>query len=97
MLFKSTRGGGRLKSFEEVVTSAYAEDGGLYIPQELPMLTFEQLCDWSSKRLSFSDICAEIMHIFSGIDIVKLKQMTGKAYAEFNSFDVLSNNTYVTQ
>ena len=32
MLFESTRGGDKAKTFEEVLLKGLADDGGLYIP-----------------------------------------------------------------
>ena len=36
MLFESTRGGDKAKTFEEVLLKGLADDGGLYIPTEWP-------------------------------------------------------------
>ena len=57
--------------------ATYAPDGGLYVPEKLPMITFDQLQAWS--KFKYHEICAEIVHIFTGIDISSLRDMTNKA------------------
>jgi threonine synthase len=65
-----------------VLFSAYAQDGGLYVPEELPVITKSMLLSW--KNHSFSMICAEIMHLFTDIDLASLNEMTTRAYTSFN-------------
>lgn len=82
MKYQSTRGHDDLKSFDDVLVAAYARDGGLFVPVELPQLTMEHLESWRSH--SFPQVCAEIMHLFTDIDLVDLNQMTTKAFSGFN-------------
>ena len=82
MFYKSTRGSDHGKTFEEVLVSTYASDGGLYVPEDLPMITFDQLCTWANY--SFPQVCAEVMSIFTGIDVDILSSMTEKAFCFFN-------------
>lgn len=82
MLYKSTRGGESGVSFEEVLFSTYAKDGGLYVPEYLPVLTSDMLLSW--RNFTFPQVCAEIMHIFTGIDVAKMREMTSAAYCDFN-------------
>lgn len=82
MQYQSTRGGGSFKTFEEVLVATYAVDGGLYVPCKLPLLTLSNLIKW--KSYTFPQVCAEIVHLFSGIDIDSLNVMTSNAFHEFN-------------
>ena len=59
MLYKSTRGGEHSVPFEKALLSAYASDGGLYVPEEIPRLTFEELQSWAP--LSTAQVCARVM------------------------------------
>jgi threonine synthase len=83
MLYKSTRGGESGVSFEKVLFSAYAKDGGLYVPETVPVISHELLYKW--RNHTFSMICAEILHIYTDIDINVLNDMTTAAYACFNN------------
>lgn len=83
LLYKSTRGGERDVPFERVLLSTYAADGGLYVPHYIPQLTHSQLCSWS--RLSFPQICAEVMHIYTGIEMSALLSMATAAFSKFNN------------
>jgi threonine synthase len=83
MLYKSTRGGERGKTFESVLVSpAYALDGGLYVPEAIPLLSSAQLVAWS--RFTFQDVCAEVMSLFTGLNVKILRGMTATAFRNFN-------------
>lgn len=43
VLYCSTRGGAKDVTFEEVVLGGLAPDKGLYVPQEIPQISPEQL------------------------------------------------------
>ncbi len=82
MKYQSTRGKTELKDFDDVLVAAYANDGGLYVPVELPHLSMEKLSTW--RMHSFPQICAEILHLFSDISLDDLNQMTCNAFHTFN-------------
>ena len=48
MLFESTRGGDKAKTFEEVLLKGLADDGGLYIPTEWPKADIRKLQECNS-------------------------------------------------
>ena len=48
MLFESTRGGDKAKTFEEVLLKGLADDGGLYIPTEWPRADITKLQECNS-------------------------------------------------
>ncbi|KAK7055046.1 Threonine synthase-like 2 [Halocaridina rubra] len=52
MKYLSTRGGEQHLSFEKVLFSGYAKDGGLYMPESIPSLSNEELAKWSSYSYS---------------------------------------------
>ena len=82
MLYKSTRGGQTGLKFEDILLSTYATDGGLYVPEYIPMLSHAQLCMW--RDASFQSICAEILHLYTGIPVDTLNDMTKWAFKGFN-------------
>ena len=82
MKYKSTRGGESGVSFERALLSAYATDGGLYVPEHLPCLTEAQLRAWSS--FSFPMVCAEVLQLFADLPIAKCREMTSLAFAGWN-------------
>src|SRR5687767_9950446 len=98
----STRGKTPAVSFEEVVLTGLAPDGGLYIAANLPTITSEQLKQW--KTLSYSDLAFEIIRLFvaGAIPDANLKTMINDSYAGFSHPDVaplvyLQNNDWVLE
>jgi threonine synthase len=82
MRYQSTRGNGGSKTFEEVLISTYASDGGMWVPEKLPKISSETLLSWTS--FSFPEICAQIMHLFTDLDLSVLHQITAEALSTFN-------------
>ncbi len=83
MLYASTRGLDKNISFEQVLFSAYASDGGLYVPQSIPVISYQDLFQW--KDFTFSQICAQILSLYCEISLEQLNQMTAEAYQTFQS------------
>jgi threonine synthase len=79
MLYKSTRGGESGLSFEKVLLSAYAQDGGLYVPEYLPLFTKEQLKSWSA--FTFPQVAAQVLQVFSGLSLDECLAMTDAAFS----------------
>ncbi|KAF1964893.1 tryptophan synthase beta subunit-like PLP-dependent enzyme [Bimuria novae-zelandiae CBS 107.79] len=87
--YLSTRGGSYDFSFEEVVLKGLASDGGLFIPEEIPVLP----SDWATKwhNLSFEDLAYEIFSLYissSEIPSTDLKDIVRRSYATFRTKDV---------
>ncbi|MAY03967.1 MAG: threonine synthase [Gammaproteobacteria bacterium] len=84
MNYISTRGGCAPQSFEEVVLTGLAPDGGLFIPEKLPQVTPEQLQAW--KKLEYNELAYEIIRLFTAdaVDDAALKQMIDESYAQFS-------------
>jgi len=72
------------KSFEDVLLSAYARDGGLYVPDRIPSLSTDDLQRFIDEKHDFSRLCAEILHLYSDININILLAMTSTAFSQFN-------------
>ncbi len=83
MKYISTRGKSEPQSFEEVVLTGLAPDGGLFIPELIPKLSREQIIAW--KDLSYSDLAFEIIRLYSGdaIEESLLKEMIKDSYSGF--------------
>ena len=75
MKYVSTRGGGRVYSFEEALFSGFLEDGGIIIPQEIPKISEDTLKKWSS--LKFQDLALEIMMLYITPEEVNETELTG--------------------
>ena len=87
MLYKSTRGKEQGISFQDVLFSGLASDGGLYIPESLPdfdPMIFSRFCEMSYEQTAFSVLKPFIGDFFSDQE---LELMTNKAYREFRYAD----------
>ncbi len=67
-------------SFEDVLLAGLAEDGGLYVPETLPMLDLAALAG-----LPYADLAARIVGLFAGDNFGQgeLRRLTETAYAGF--------------
>ncbi|HTQ98863.1 MAG TPA: threonine synthase [Candidatus Acidoferrum sp.] len=84
MKFISTRGQSPAVGFEDVVLTGLAPDGGLYVPDKLPVVTLQQMADW--QKLSYSELAYEVIKLFVGgaIPAADLKKMINDSYRNFN-------------
>ncbi|MCH4810596.1 threonine synthase [Vreelandella neptunia] len=84
MRYISTRGQAPALSFEEVVLTGMASDGGLYVPETLPQFSREELADMAG--LSYADIAFRVMKPFVNgeIDDATFHSIVTEAYATFN-------------
>ena len=62
MKYTSTRGLVTDATFEDVLFSGYAADGGLFLPADIPKLTKEDILRWS--RLSYPDLVKELLGVY---------------------------------
>ena len=83
MKYISTRGGVEPKSFEDVVLTGLAEDGGLFVPEQLPKFSTEEIASWA--ELSYEELALKIITPFVGGSIPEqdLRQLIEKSYAGF--------------
>jgi threonine synthase len=98
----STRGQSPVASFEDVVLTGLAPDGGLYIPDSIPQITAAQLDAW--KTLSYAELAFEVIRLYvaGAIPDADLKQMIDDSYAAFSVPEVaplkhLYDNQYVLE
>ncbi len=84
MQYVSTRGKAPILSFDDVLLSGLARDGGLYIPKEIPKLSAEGLR--SLKGKSFSEQISQIMYLFMHdcISLEALYDIVDRAYKKFD-------------
>jgi len=79
----STRGQAAPLSFEEVVLTGLATDGGLYVPDELPKFSKEEIASWAG--LSYEELAFNVMKPFVNGEIPDedFKAIIAKAYGTF--------------
>ena len=63
MRYVSTRGENLPRSFTDILHEGFAEDEGLYVPEQFPKVTREQICLW--KGLSYASLAYEIVRLFA--------------------------------
>jgi threonine synthase len=89
MLYRSTRGHSQLLSFEAAVLQGLAPDGGLYIPQEIPVFTPQQIASFAT--LSFADLAFQLYRPYiskSEIPDEDLLDLCHRSFATFTHKDV---------
>ena len=88
MKYKSTRGGTPSLRFKETVKMGLADDGGLIIPEEIPVLNMSKINGFSS--LSYQDVAFEIMKLFVD-DITNdlLRNIIDKSYVSFDNKKII--------
>ncbi len=84
MKYISTRGAAPALDFENVLLAGLASDGGLYVPEQLPRFTAEQIAGFAG--LSYSGLAYEIIRPFVGgtIPDERLRTIIEDTYADFN-------------
>lgn len=80
--YQSTRGGETGLSFEHVLLSAYANDGGMFVPEQLPAIPKTELLTWA--KLDFPEVCGRVISLFTGLDVPTSCQLTRAAFRDFN-------------
>ncbi|CUM65304.1 uncharacterized protein PRCAT00002939001 [Priceomyces carsonii] len=88
--YRSTRSSDEQNlSFEEVVLTGLANDGGLFLPSNIPKLEDGFVNDW--KDLSFEDLAFNIMRLYISqkeISDIELKELIKKSYSTFRTKEV---------
>ena len=84
MRYISTRGEGEESSFEEVLLSGLAKDGGLYVPKIWPIIEYDELEAFS--QMSYQEIAFAVMRRFTGdtFSDYKFRKMINAAYSDFD-------------
>ncbi len=83
MKFISTRGDAPSLNFEEVVLAGLASDGGLYVPEQLPQFSTEEIASWAG--LSYPELAFKVISPFVDGEIPDqdLENIIAKAYSSF--------------
>uniref|UniRef100_A0A7N9CJX9 Threonine synthase-like 2 n=1 Tax=Macaca fascicularis TaxID=9541 RepID=A0A7N9CJX9_MACFA len=90
MWYVSTRGIAPRVDFEGALFSGYAPDGGLFMPEELPQLDRETLCQWST--LSYPGLVKELCALFIGSELIPkddLNDLIDRAFSRFRHREVV--------
>jgi threonine synthase len=88
MKYTSTRDASIVASFEEVICSGYAPDGGLYVPQTIPKFSLDDLTHWTD--LGYVDLAFEIFRRFISKEEIsheKLREICDAAFTGFKDPD----------
>ncbi|MGO4855509.1 threonine synthase [Phaeovulum sp. W22_SRMD_FR3] len=83
MRYISTRGQAPILSFGEAMLTGLARDGGLYVPESIPVLTHDEIADLAGQ--SYEEVAFRITSRFTGdtFSEAELKSAIAKAYAGF--------------
>lgn len=83
MKYISTRGEAPSLSFEDVVLTGLASDGGLYVPESLPKFSKEEIASWAG--LEYRELALKVMTPFVAGEIPEadLKNLIDKSYDSF--------------
>lgn len=83
MKYISTRGQAPALGFTDVLLAGLAPDGGLYVPETWPQLTYDELI--ALRGSSYAEIAFAVIKPFAGgeIEDAQLRAMIDEAYATF--------------
>lgn len=102
MRYISTRGKAPALSFEDAVIAGLASDGGLYVPEEIPHFSKDEIIDMQS--LSYTELMFKIIAPFvdGEIEDSVLKKIIKESYSEFRHRDIapvkkIDNNEYLLE
>lgn len=97
--YVSTRGGGEPQTFEDVLLTGLAPDGGLYVPTEFPQINLKAL-----KGHSYNEIAEAVMFPFveGSIPRDEFRKMINEAYSGFRHEKIvplkhLKDNHYILE
>lgn len=85
MLYFSTRNKQKTYNFEQIFLNALANDGGLYVPKNIPKMSMEEIS--SMKDFSFQKMSYEIFKKFTGDTFApkELEKIINKSYSVFRN------------
>ncbi len=81
MRYISTRGQAPALNFEDVLLTGLASDGGLYVPENLPRFTQEEIASWAG--LPYHELAFRVMRPFvtGSIPDADFKKILEETYA----------------
>ena len=82
----STRGGAPALDFEGVLLAGLAADGGLYVPEQLPTFSREEI--QAMRGLDYPSLAFEILKPFveGSIEFSDLRRLIDEAYGSFRLY-----------
>jgi threonine synthase len=102
MKYVSTRGSAPELSFEEVLLTGLAADGGLYVPKDVPHFSLEEIESW--RDLPYTELAHKVIYPFveGSVDPDALRDMIEQAYSVFGHKAIaplqqLDHNEYVLE
>ena len=102
MKYISTRGNAPELTFEEVLLTGLAEDGGLYVPKEVPTFSKEEIESW--RDLPYAELAHKVIYPFveGSVDSDALATILSEVYGGFGHKAVaplqqLDHNEYVLE
>jgi len=102
MKYISTRGNAPELTFEEVLLTGLAEDGGLYVPKEVPTFSKEEIESW--RDLPYAELAHKVIYPFveGSVDSEALATILSEVYGGFGHKAVaplqqLDHNEYVLE
>lgn len=83
MKYISTRGQAPALSFEDVVLTGLAPDGGLYVPETIPSFSKEEIASWAG--LPYQELAFKVMQPFiaGALSDDEFKKIINDAYSTF--------------
>ncbi|XP_077098018.1 threonine synthase-like 2 [Siphateles boraxobius] len=90
MRYCSTRAGARGRSFRDALFSGYAPDGGMFMPENIPILSADTLRTWRS--LSYQQLLCEICCLYipeQEIPRAHLQELIAQALSSFSVPDAV--------
>lgn len=85
MKYVSTRDDSHACSFEDAICSGYAPDQGLYVPENLPLVSCEILQQWS--QLSYPKLTLQILRLFISSEEINNADLESICDAALSGFD----------
>ena len=83
MRYLSTRGYRERQQFSDILLGGLAPDGGLYMPEEYPQVTPDELAEW--RQLPYHALALRVLEKFIGdIAACDLKVIVDRSYTERN-------------
>ena len=102
MKYISTRGNAPELTFEEVLLTGLAADGGLYVPKEVPQFSLEEIESW--RDLSYTELAHKVIYPYveGSVDSESLQTMINEVYQGFGHKAVapvqqIDHNEYVLE
>jgi len=90
MKYRSTRGGSTGLSFEDALFQGLSPDGGLYIPETIPILSSSQIASWAN--LPFHQLAFQILRLFIDVNEIPdndLLSLLERSFSTFSNKDVV--------